>query len=71
MYTEQIKTTTTTEVTLNGKPIHDVLKLIVDRCHDAFYSISHFITEHEEFQFNNDIETIEGCLNNILDSLGD
>jgi hypothetical protein len=47
MYNLKVKTTTETEVTYNGKPVYEVLKMAADLAHEVLEELSIYRQEND------------------------
>ena len=68
MYNLKVKTTTETEVTYNGKPVYEVLKMAADLAHEVLVELSIYRQEHDLDPL---IFECEGSCCAFLDEIGD
>ena len=68
MHQLKIKTTTETEVTCNGKPVYEVLKMAADLAHEVLRELSIYRQEHDLDPLTFECE---GSCCAFLDEIGD
>lgn len=68
MYDIKIKTVTETDVTYNGKPVYEILKMAADLAHEVLEELSIYRQEHDLDPFT---FCCEGSCCAFLDEIGD
>jgi len=67
MFTPKIETKTQVEVSINGKPIYEILKMAADLAHEVLEELSIYRQRNDL----NDIFGCEGSACEFLDTIGD